>query len=85
MPEPDRTFGTVTEWRSNSPTFAALDPSYAGAGMNRVSHGDEETWDEYAGDTDLQARPAGSEATDPGMCMSLFETGTNRLCRWSGS
>lgn len=33
--------------------FAAIDPSYLGAGMSRHSAGDEETWAEYAGDIDL--------------------------------
>jgi hypothetical protein len=33
--------------------FAALDPSYRGAGMSRFSRGDRETWDTFSGDTDL--------------------------------
>jgi 5-methylcytosine-specific restriction protein A len=32
--------------------FAALDPSYPGAGMSRTSAGDLQTWDEYSGDED---------------------------------
>lgn len=33
--------------------FAALDPSYDGAGMRSTSIGDEITWERYAGDRDL--------------------------------
>jgi 5-methylcytosine-specific restriction protein A len=39
--------------------FAALDPSYLGAGMSRHSAGDEQTWAEYAGDTDLLRQVVG--------------------------
>lgn len=35
--------------------YASLDPTYAGTGMSRHSAGDEETWETYAGDTDLLA------------------------------
>jgi 5-methylcytosine-specific restriction protein A len=45
--------------------FAALDPSYEGRGMQRHSVGDEETWDEYAGDADtLAAAVASIRAAD---------------------
>jgi hypothetical protein len=35
--------------------FAAIDPGYPGTGMPAFSIGDEQTWEEYAGDADLLA------------------------------
>ncbi|MGE0230125.1 MAG: hypothetical protein AB7U23_16625 [Dehalococcoidia bacterium] len=44
--------------------FAALDPSYAGAGMTSHSAGDEETWDLYSGDADLLAEAVAAIRSD---------------------
>ena len=48
--------------------YAALDPSYPGSGMRRHSAGDEETWDEYAGDADLLRQAVG------GMLSTLLDS-----------
>ncbi len=57
--------------------FASLDPEHDGKGMDRVSAGDRQTWDEYAGDHDLirevvarirqghSARPTSPDNTGP--------------------
>jgi len=63
--------GAVTETFRN-PTgvslklanFAALDPAHSGAGMQRCSHGDRATWNEYSGDTDALARAADHALAD---------------------
>lgn len=59
--------------------FAALDPSYPGAGMSRYSSGDRQTWEEYAGDED--ALDAFVEAIRAGGDTGTFEPVDGQVLR----
>jgi hypothetical protein len=52
------TFRNPTGVSMKLANFAALDPAHAGAGMQRHSQGDKETWQKFSGDTDALSRAA---------------------------